>query len=348
MPSSIGELFTASRLIAKTINRIGLEPDRVDLQDWRAEAKLLSSPGGSCLSSATLLIKGSHVPTYGIDGRCYGFLFDAEKCNIYDVSSLDSNSNRTSKLEKRTERKGENLLTSNASGAKTLDELATEVRAGNDGKMNEILLDVWKSSCAGLFVRKIDLENAKPSVLKHYYQSLLEIKLVQKYLIQSFGFPEDIEIFQYSEREGKLFTFNSSMKELKLYAGMHGFNEKTYPELFRLLDDRHQFSPIQAPITVGDYLQHQSSIDISLFKDEIISKLASEFTPFDARPVDINSILSEPVDSIIGVSEHHIQEVISACHDIHQCKERMQGIKLDLQNFCKDEDQDDVISHTPS
>lgn len=340
MPKSIGLLFSRARLIAKTINRIGLEPDRVDLQDWRNEAKLLHSPGGSCLSSATLLIKGSHVPTYGIDGRCYGFLFDAEECNIYDVSLLDSNSNRTSKLEKRAERKGDNLLTSSASGARTLDELAEYVRAGHDGIMNEVLLDVWKRSCVGLFVRKIHLEKATPSGLKHYYRSLLEIKLIQKYLIQSFGFPEDLEIFQYSETEGKLFKFISSIGELKVYARMHGFNEKTYPEVFRLLDDSHHFSPVQAPITVGEYLEHHSSIDISSFKDQIISKLASEFSPFDARPVDENSILSEPVDNIIGVAEHTIQEAISECYEVHKCKELMQATKEILHDLSKDEDRD--------
>jgi hypothetical protein len=70
MPS-IGQLYTESRLIAKTINRIIVEPDYVSLSDWKAEAQLLSSPQGACLSSTTLLVKGKHVPTYGIDGRCY-------------------------------------------------------------------------------------------------------------------------------------------------------------------------------------------------------------------------------------------------------------------------------------
>ena len=135
MPKTIGTLFTESRLIAKTINRITVESDRVELNDWRNEAKLLASPGGSCLSSTTLLVKGKHVPTYGFDGRCYGFLFNAEECNIYDVSTTDSNSNRTSKLAKRTERKGVDMLTSNTVGAKTLDELAVEVKGGRDGQM---------------------------------------------------------------------------------------------------------------------------------------------------------------------------------------------------------------------
>lgn len=346
MPKSVDELFAGSRLIAKTINRIGLEPGMVDLSSWRSEAKLLSSPGGSCLSSATLLIEGSHVPTYGIDGRSYGFLFDAEKCNIYDVSSSDSNSNRTSKLEKRTERKGDNLLTLSSSGAKTLDQLASEVRDANDGKMNEILLDVWKSSCVGLFVRKLDITKATPPGLKHYYQSLLEIQLIQKYLIQAFGFPEDLKIVQYSEREGKLFDVENK-QVLKVVERLHGFNEKAYPELFRLLADGYEFPPINVPITVGAYLQDYDSIDISSFKDEIISKLVSEYTPFDMRAVDENNILSEPVDTVIGVSEHHIEEVISACHEVHQCKERMQAMKANLNALCEDEEQQDKIKNTP-
>ncbi|WP_019215451.1 hypothetical protein [Legionella tunisiensis] len=182
MPKSIGTLYTESRLIAKTINRITVEPDLVELNDWRNEAKLLASPGGSCLSSTTLLIKGKHVPTYGIDGRCYGLLFNAEECNIYDVSSTDSNSNRITKLANRKERSTVNMLTSNTVGVKTLDDLVLEVNSGHDGQMNEVMLDAWEKSCVGLFVRKIDLEKASPLALKHYYQSLLEISLIKNIL----------------------------------------------------------------------------------------------------------------------------------------------------------------------
>lgn len=312
MPKSIGTLFTESRLIAKTINRITVESDRVELNDWRNEAKLLASPGGSCLSSTTLLIKGKHVPTYGIDGRCYGFLFNAEECNIYDVSSTDSNSNRISKLAKRTERKGVDMLTSNTVGAKTLDELTAEVRSGHDGQMNEVMLDAWKKSCVGLFVRKIDLETASPQGIKHYYQSLLEISLIQKYLVQAFGYPEDFKICQYEERTGRLLT-TPTLHDIKIQARLYGITDKTHPELFRLLDDHHRFRPLPTPVTVGEYLDAYSGFDISLLRNEIIAVLVKGFEPFDARPVDESSILLEPVDGIVGIAESTILEAIEAC-----------------------------------
>lgn len=310
---SIGILFSESRLIAKTLNRIVLEPDLVDLRDWRSEAKLLCSEGGSCLSSTTLLVKGKSVPTYGIDGRCYGILLNAEDCYIYDVNATDANTNRTDKLQKRSERKGINLLTSNLDGIKTLDELSREIKEGKDGHINEVLLDAWKDACVGLFVRQINLQGASPVTLKHYYQSLLEIRLIQKYLIQSFKFPETFKIYQYNEREGKLFTFPSD-EELKIYARMYGLHEKVYPELFRLLADEYKFAPLKTPLSVEQYLAaYQSKIKIDTIFDKIIGKLTEVFEPFDAREVNEKSILSEPVDDIIGVSEYTIQEVIGSC-----------------------------------
>ncbi|STX39804.1 hypothetical protein [Legionella feeleii] len=327
MPKSIGTLFTESRLIAKTINRITVETDHVDLQDWRTEAKLLASPGGSCLSSTTLLVKGKHVPTYGIDGRCYGFLFNVEECNIYDVSSTDSNSNRISKLAKRTERKGVDMLTSNTVGAKTLDELAAEVKGGRDGQINEIMLDAWKKSCVGLFVRRIDLDKASPEGLKHYYQSLLEISLIQKYLVQAFDYPEDFKICQYEEQTGRLLT-TPSLQDIKTQARLYGITDRTQPELFRLLDDSHHFSPLPKPVTVGAFLDAYSDFDISLLRDEIIAALVKGFEPFDARPVDESSILLEPVDGIVGISESTILETIEHCVEMQRLSTSTQALSL--------------------
>lgn len=321
MPKTIGTLFRESRLIAKTIDRITVEPDLVDLVPWRTEAKLLDSPGGSCLSSTTLLIKGKHVPTYGINSRCYGFLFNAEKCNIYDVSSTDSNSNRNLKLAKRKERADVDLLVSNTVGAKTLDELANEVTSGHDGQMNEVMLDAWKSSCVGLFVRQLNFKNATPEGLKHYYQSLLEIALIQKYLIQAFGYPDDFKICQYEEMTGKLFNF-PQMDAVKIYASMYGITDRTYPKLFELLDDDYQFRPIQTPVQLGDYLEQYSDLNIMPFKNKIINKLVENFEPFDGSILDANSILLEPVDNIIGVSEQMIIEIIEECQKDYKMKIR--------------------------
>ena len=311
MPKSIGTLYSESRLIAKTINRITVEPERVELNDWRAEAKLLASSGGSCLSSTTLLVKGKHVPTYGFDGRCYGFLFDAEKCNVYDVSPNDSNSNRETKLAKRKERAGVDLLKSNAVGAKTFEELAGEV-GQQDGQMNEVLLDAWKSSCVGLFVRKIDLDSQNPRALKHYYQSLLEIALIRKYLVQAFNYPEDFKICQYDERAGRLLTF-PSMEELIVYARMQGVNDKTFPELFRLLDDKHHFEPMPEPTKVGEFL---AARDLSpSLQTEVVAKLVKDYVPFDGRALDATSILLEVVDNIAGIAESTICDVITECQE---------------------------------
>ncbi|KGP62572.1 hypothetical protein EP47_01310 [Legionella norrlandica] len=319
MPKSIGTLYKESRLIAKTINRIVVEPDRVELTDWHTEAQLLASLGGSCLSSTTLLVQGKHVPTYGFDGRCYGFLFDAEKCTIYDVSSTDSNSNRISKLEKRRQRKGVDLLSSNNLGIKTLDQLSEEVSHGKDGQMNEILLDAWKSSCVGLFVRKIDLTPANPLGLKHYYQSLLEIALIQKYLIQVFDFPSDFKIIQYDEKNGKLFTF-PQMAELKHYARMQGVSEKYYPELFRLLDDHYCFQARKPPITLKEYLAGFESADLGQFIDKIIENLLIQYEPFDARKLNKTSILSELVCPITGIGESIILDIIEQYRDNYEIK----------------------------
>ena len=317
MGKSIGTLYTESRLLAKTLNRITVEPNRVEMTNWRSEAKLLASPGGSCLSSSTLLVKGRHVPTYGIDGRCYGLLFNAEECNIYDVSTTDSNSNRTSKLALREKRKDIDMFTSNTIGVKTLDELAAEVNASNDGCINEILLDAWKKSCAGLFIRQIDIEKATPMALKHYYQSLLEIALIQKYLIQVFDYPSDFKICQLNERKGKLLTF-PALNDVITYARLQGINDKSHPELLRLLDDKYSFAPLLPSLTVKEYLDAYTNADISPFRDEIIAKLVDSFEPFDTRTVNKISILSEPVDLIVGVSESSIIEIIENCQEMHR------------------------------
>ena len=56
LEKTIDQLYKENRLIAKTIDRLIVEPDLIDLSAWTSEAKLLKSSGGSCLSSATLLI----------------------------------------------------------------------------------------------------------------------------------------------------------------------------------------------------------------------------------------------------------------------------------------------------
>lgn len=221
---SIGILFKESRIIAKSIDRLELESDRVGFQAWNAEGRLLNSKQGSCLSSSTLLVRGKHVPTYAINSRTYGILFNAENCFIYDVSSTDSNSNRISKLEHRKNRQGIDLLSKNDKGIKTLDDLSREIHSSNANQMNEILLDAHKASCVGLFVRR-----AKPTNiagLKLYYQSLLEIRLVQKYLHEAFEFP-NLPICIYDERQGKLLKFSSD-NELMVMAQSYGLH-KDYP-----------------------------------------------------------------------------------------------------------------------
>lgn len=322
---TIGTLFAESRLIAKTVNRIILDPDYVGLQDWRTEGKLLCSPGGDCLSSTTLLVKGKYVPTYGIDGRCYGLLLDANQCYIYDVNSTDANTNRTDKLEKRATRKGINFLTENKKGFKTLDELSAEIKSGKDGHMNEVLLDAWKHSVAGLFVKIVDLETASSEALKHYYQSLLEIRLIQKFLIQTYGFsPGSLPICQYNEKEGRLLKFPSD-EQLFAYARMHGFSKVTYPKLFELLSDEYTFKPAPKPITVKEYLELNIPTEIlAADYEEICMQLAAKFEPFDGRPVDTVSILAEPVDDVIGLSETAIKEVT----DIYLLKQKINEISL--------------------
>ncbi|KTC65048.1 Uncharacterised protein (plasmid) [Legionella adelaidensis] len=319
MPS-IGQLYTESRLIAKTINRIIVEPDYVSLSDWKAEAQLLSSAQGACLSSTTLLVKGKHVPTYGIDGRCYGLLFNAALCNIYDVSATDSNSNRISKLKKREERLGIDLLHENSEGIKTLDELSLEIQSGADGQMNEVLLDAWKPSCVGLFVRKVELgAHASPAAVKHYYQSLLEIALVKKYLIQAFAFPPDFPIYQYEERTGKLYTF-PKLEELKAYAAIEGIKEDRFPRLFSLLDETHSFAPVLPPITVREYLTRFDKFDISPFADDILSNLITSFEPWDGSKLTESSILEQVVDTTTGINEEMLLETIERCQVNYQAK----------------------------
>ena len=118
---TVGALYSEARLIAKTVNKIILEDDAVDLHPWRIEGKLLTSSQGDCLSSGTLLVKNEHVPTYGIDGRCYGLLFNAEECFVYDVNAIDANTNRVDKLAKRVARKSIDLLSKNDQNILTLE-----------------------------------------------------------------------------------------------------------------------------------------------------------------------------------------------------------------------------------
>lgn len=320
MGKTIGTLYTEGRLIAKTVNRLDVEPGNINLSAWRAEAKLLCSPSGDCLSSTTLLVKGEHVPTYGIDGRCYGLLLNAEECAIYDVSPRDANTHRDVKLARRAARRDINFLTSNTDGYKTLDELSAEIRATQGGELNEVLLDAPKQALAGLFVRKIDLETASPDTLKSYYLAMLEVKLIQKYLNQSFGFPEDLKVCQYDERAGKIFNFPDDAN-LLIQARMCGVTKENYPELFRQLDSSFKFPPFTYPPKLGEYLStHLSRSGESAVATpdaarekttrDILEMLLEEYKPIDGRQMTMNTLQEEYVDSILGVSESMITEIL--------------------------------------
>lgn len=102
---TIGTLFKANRLIAKTVNRIIVEPDNVSLTDWATEAKLFLCKDGNCLSSTTLLVYQKYVPTYSCGGRRYGVLINAEEAYVYDVNTKDANTNRIDKLKKEMKEK---------------------------------------------------------------------------------------------------------------------------------------------------------------------------------------------------------------------------------------------------
>lgn len=322
---SLGTLFAASRLIAKSINRLIVEPDFVDLSSWKSEGKLLCSPIGDCLSSTTLLVKNAYVPTYGFDGRCYGILLDAEKCNIYDVNLCDANTNRTDKLEKRKTRRGINFYTTNELGLMTLDDLSNNLKNHGEswGQVNEVLLDAKKEACRGLFVRFIDISKAKREVMKHYFLTLLETKLTQKYLIQVFGFPENLNICLYDEKEGKLLTYPSFNEVLNTAFGL-GINAKTYPKLFSLLSDDFNFPPLHPPITVRDYLQQHEENCSPPFREKILLQLSQSFVTLDGNKVSPQEIAQLAVDDIEGVANTLIDDIIQA---LQQPSNKTMGIE---------------------
>ncbi|WP_454782322.1 hypothetical protein [Legionella sp. WA2022007384] len=311
---TIGTLLKANRLIAKTVNRIIVEPEIVSLTDWANEAKLFISKEGNCLSSTTLLVYQKYVPTYAYDGRRYGVLINAEEAYVYDVNSTDANTNRTDKLAKRAERKNIKLQSPNPEtiklNLKTLDELAKETQEKQSGfEMNEVLLDASKDSLVGLFVRAVEY-NPKTD-LKDYYLSLLEMMLIQKYLHQRFDLPL-LKICILYEREGKLGNFPSP-EELLAQAREYGINSTKYPELFNRLSSDYVF-PRYNPITLKDFLaqfEHQEVLDT--VQDKVIKSLLARYEPFVPRALDELTILGELVDSVIGINPELIYEVINEC-----------------------------------
>ncbi|WP_198009797.1 hypothetical protein [Legionella tunisiensis] len=72
------------------------------------------------------------------------------------------------------------------------------------------------------------------------------------------------------------------------------------------------------PITVGEYLDSYSRFDISSLRDDIVTALIDGFEPFDDRPVDALSILSEPVDIVVGIAEDTIIETIEKCIEVQR------------------------------
>ncbi|WP_454784630.1 hypothetical protein [Legionella sp. WA2024007413] len=310
---TIGTLFKANRLIAKTVNRITVEPDHVSLTDWATEAKLFISKQGNCLSSTTLLVYQKYVPTYSYDGRRYGVLINADEAYVYDVNSKDANTTRTDKLKKREDRKDIKLQSISEETIKlklkTLDELAKEIQDKNGGfEMNEVLLDATKDSLVGLFVRAVDFSATD---LKDFYLSLLEIMLIQKYLHQGFDLPL-LKICILYEREGKLGNFPSP-EELFIQAREHGINNRKYPELFNRLSSDYVFSRYN-PITVKDYLeQYEHQEELDRVRDKVLKSLVASFEPFVPRKLDENTILGELVDSVVGIHPDVIQETINSC-----------------------------------
>lgn len=311
MSSSIGELFKKGQLIAKTVDRLVVEPDNIDLQPWKIEAKLLTSPAGNCLSSGTILSKGTAIPTYGVNGRCYGVLYDAAQCDVYDFYKTDANSTREAKLAARRAYKYRMQQDPQAQAyyAERYQTLLAEITAEEaTTQLNEVFFDAWEPSCVGLFVRYIDLENAQPAALKNYYSSLFEIMLIQKLFSQGFGI--DLKIYQYDE-VGKLMGFPTFDAAL-FHARITGVSPKNYPALFGKLDKNFNFPDMTPRATLGSVLLARH-YEIRLFKEAILVKLLREYTPFHGDALTTTTILNELVDFHIGISQDLVDEVIQAC-----------------------------------
>ncbi|KTD00373.1 hypothetical protein [Fluoribacter gormanii] len=311
---TIGTLFKANRLIAKTVNRIIVEPDNVSLTDWATEAKLFISKDGNCLSSTTLLVYQKYVPTYSCGGRRYGVLINAEEAYVYDVNTKDANTNRIDKLKKRDERKEIKLQSKSAEttrlNLKTLDELGKEIQETENGfEMNEVLLDAPKDSLVGLFVRAIEF--SPKADLKDYYLSLLEMMLIQKYLNEAFDLPL-LKICLYYEREGKLGNF-PSQDELFTQARAHGINNRNYPALFERLSSNYVF-PKYNPITLKDFLaRYEPQEVLDKVREQVIKSLIANYKPFVPREIDATTILNELVDLAVGINPGLIDETINLC-----------------------------------
>lgn len=303
---TVGALYNNSRLIAKSLDGIIIGAEQVDLSSWRNEAKLLCTKGGSCCSSSTLLVKDEKVPTYSLDGRSYGLLLNAEKCYIYDVNKRDANTNRTDKLRKRGENHHINFLTSNTENLLTLDELSAFIKKDKPNEMNEVLLDAWKDSCVGLYVKDVNLSGDKWA-LKKYYFSLIAALLIKKYLEQAFDFPP-LKICRYNESQGRLLNPVNN-DELFKKASMHDINKQTYPQLFAMLSEDYKFEKVKMQ-NVKEYLHNEIDSNLSKHNIQIIaSKLAEMYEPFDGEKRSGESILNEQVDMAIGVDPILIRQI---------------------------------------
>ncbi len=192
---TMGQLFRASRVIARSIENFNLDETKPKniLSSWHTEAEFLAYQRLS-FASGTLLVRERSVPIYTFAGRNSGLLFNANECNVYDVSKNDANTNSSTKSKLRQDKK-EYFLDYNAQ----LDELSDYILQKDPQEMNEISFDSNLKALLGIFV----VEN--PQHPENYTLSLMQANITAKYLTQTFCIPEEqLKVVLYDMDNGYL------------------------------------------------------------------------------------------------------------------------------------------------
>lgn len=308
----IGELYANGRLFAKTIDRISVEPDSVSMTSFKVEGKLLTSPAGDCLSSGTLLAKNVPVPTYGINGRCYGLLFDASQCDTYAFYENDGNTNRDTKLVRRAQflhRQHYDAQNASLFYQQQLDMLHESIKKRGVSQLNEVVFDAKAPACIGLFMRQINLSTANFSILTQYYSALVEILLIRKLFIQAFGFAESFNIYLYDEKAGKLFAF-TDINEIKLHAQVHHIDREHFPMLFHMLSDSYQFKDLIPRSTVREFIRRNMPREATILPRAFLYNLLRVFKPFHGARQTATRLMDEIIDDHVGVTESQLEHAV--------------------------------------
>ncbi|MCE2992940.1 MAG: hypothetical protein ACK5WS_01955 [Alphaproteobacteria bacterium] len=346
----VDQLFQSGELLAKSLNKIQIEDDKLNYTSFLKEGDLLVSPNGCSISSTTLLVAGHKIPTYSLDGMSSGLLIDASKSFIIDVSKQDANTERAGKLAKRKAR---------LDGAEldcSLKELKDHINSTNATDMNEVSADIKIDGVVGIFVKaQADSEQKMGAILAvKMFESIHGVKLPLVQYDQRNGSIQEIEVTQdvvknvAKDMQQSMKKTTQYIDEYTKYLGLEYAGQflirDQEPVLFCAMTNKSR------AITVGQLFDKLKERDFNFNAEEIAIRIAGCTQDFNGDTYDEKSILDKQITFprsrlIDGVVFEFLEVRLSECFSGEE-KERFEGAmkEIKVQNINIDRKSEEEIA----